>query len=49
MLSAFLIDFTHDLFADIIAGGNLAFMCYKIKAAIDKEQQKTVWVPSGSL
>jgi len=36
-------------FSDVIPGGNLAMMGYKIKSAIDKEQKKTVWVPSGSL
>jgi len=37
------------IFSDIVQGGNLAFMCFKIKSAIDKEQKKTLWIPSGSI
>lgn len=31
------------------AGGNVAYMCTQIKAAVDSEQNKTLWVPSGSI
>jgi len=36
------------LFADVIPGGSLAFMCCKIKPVIDREQKKVVWVPASS-
>ena len=35
-------------FADVVAGGNLASVCTKIKKVVDKEQRKTVWVQSIS-
>lgn len=38
----------HKVFTDVIAGGNLAFMCCKIKAAVDREQKKIVWVPTAN-
>lgn len=31
---------------DVIAGGNLAFMCCKVKAAVDREQKKIIWIPA---
>ncbi|XP_074647785.1 disks large homolog 5-like isoform X2 [Tubulanus polymorphus] len=41
-------DYKH-LFSAVIMGGNLAFMCTQIKATIESEQKKTIWVPSGTL
>lgn len=32
--------------AVIPAGVNVAYMCTQIKAAVDLEQSKTLWVPS---
>ncbi|XP_069696680.1 disks large homolog 5 isoform X2 [Periplaneta americana] len=35
--------------AVIPAGVNVAYMCTQIKAAVDQEQNKTLWVPSGTM
>ncbi|XP_022100420.1 disks large homolog 5-like isoform X2 [Acanthaster planci] len=35
-----------NLFSDVVAGGNLASVCTKVKKVIDREQHKTVWVQS---
>lgn len=32
--------------AVIPAGVNIAYMCTQIKAAVEEEQNKTLWVPS---
>lgn len=37
---------TFDVTAVIPAGVNVAYMCTQIKAAVDLEQSKTLWVPS---
>ena len=37
------------IFVAAIPGDNLAVMCFKIKASIETEQKKTLWIPSGSL
>lgn len=36
-------------FSDVVPGDNLAVMCFKIKATIEREQKKTLWIPAGSL
>ncbi|XP_013400011.1 disks large homolog 5-like [Lingula anatina] len=38
------------LFSSMVQGGNsLAYMSTQIKSAIDIEQKKTIWVPSGNI
>nr|XP_042896904.1 disks large homolog 5 isoform X2 [Parasteatoda tepidariorum] len=33
----------------VIPGSNLAYMCTQVKACVEEEQSKALWVPSGSL
>ncbi|XP_033106824.1 disks large homolog 5-like isoform X2 [Anneissia japonica] len=35
-------------FSDTIPGGNLASICNAVKKIIDREQNKTIWVPSST-
>ena len=38
------------LISDTIhAGANLMLMCAQINSTIDQEQNKTLWVPSGTI
>jgi len=39
-------EYRHYISAIIPAGVNVAYMCTQIKAAVDLEQSKTLWVPS---
>ncbi|GLG94078.1 Disks large 1 tumor suppressor protein, partial [Gryllus bimaculatus] len=39
----------HLISAVIPAGVNVAYMCTQVKAAVDTEQKKVLWVPCGSL
>ncbi|CAI6367682.1 unnamed protein product [Macrosiphum euphorbiae] len=39
-------EYRHYISAVIPAGVNVAYMCTQIKAAVDLEQSKTLWVPS---
>ena len=44
------IDFFFLLISDTIhAGANLMLMCAQINSTIDQEQNKTLWVPSGTI
>ncbi|XP_071954116.1 disks large homolog 5-like isoform X2 [Antedon mediterranea] len=40
-------NFKH-FFSDVIQGGNLASICNMVKKIIDREQNKTIWVPSST-
>lgn len=33
----------------VIPGSNLAYMCTQVKMCVDDEQNKALWVPSGTL
>ncbi|XP_065226709.1 disks large homolog 5 isoform X2 [Planococcus citri] len=41
-------EYRHYISAIIPAGVNVAYMCTQIKAAVDSEQNKTIWVPSST-
>ncbi|XP_068081799.1 disks large homolog 5 [Anabrus simplex] len=43
------LEYRHYISAVIPAGVNVAYMCTQVKAAVDQEQKKTLWVPCGSL
>ncbi|XP_046989879.1 disks large homolog 5 [Schistocerca americana] len=43
------VEYRHLISAVIPAGVNVAYMCTQIKAAVDQEQNKTLWVPCGTL
>lgn len=40
-------EYRHYISAIIPGGVNIAYMCTQVKAAVDAEQAKTLWVPSG--
>lgn len=46
MISHKFINVKYYIVAIIPAGVNVAYMCTQIKAAVDLEQSKTLWVPS---
>ena len=35
--------------ATVPGGGNMAYLCTQVKAAVEQEQSKALWVPSGTL
>ncbi|XP_066588414.1 disks large homolog 5 isoform X2 [Prorops nasuta] len=41
-------DYRHYISAVIPAGVNVAFICTQVKAAVDEEQSKALWVPRGA-
>ncbi|XP_037083928.1 disks large homolog 5-like [Pollicipes pollicipes] len=42
-------DYKHTLSATVQGGGNMAYLCTQVKAAVEQEQNKALWVPSGTI
>ncbi|XP_043192461.1 disks large homolog 5-like [Amphibalanus amphitrite] len=42
-------DLKNVLSATVPGGGNMAYLCTQVKAAVEQEQNKALWVPSGTI
>ena len=43
------LEYKHSLSAVVPGGGNMAYLCTQVRAAVELEQNKALWVPSGSI